>query len=107
MKKIRIDWFTKLILRFWPSLAMVRLAKKMGITNPLFNEAHNLFSKIRRIDLLPLKFGYRGFIIVLDKKPRFISIRIMTILFMMDLRWENMKKATSRYLIIWPKEKQN
>jgi len=68
MKKIKIDWFTRLVLKFWPSLAMVRLAKKMGITNPLFNEAHNLFSKIRRIDLLPLKFGYRGFIIVLDKK---------------------------------------
>lgn len=68
MKKIKIDWLTKLILKFWPSLAMVRLAKKIGIANPMFSEAHNLFSKVRRIDLLPLKFGYRGFMIVLDKK---------------------------------------
>ena len=47
---------------------MVRLAKKIGIANPLFGEAHNLFSKVKRIDLVPLKFGYRGFMIVLDKK---------------------------------------
>jgi len=68
MDKIKIDWLTRMILRFWPSLAMARLAKKMGIANPLFSEAHNLFSKVRRIDLLPLKSGYRGFMIVLDKK---------------------------------------
>ncbi len=46
----------------------MRLAKKIGIANPMFSEAHDLFSKVRRIDLLPLKFGYRGFMIVLDKK---------------------------------------
>jgi len=68
MKKIKIDWLTKIILRFWPGLAMTRLARKMGINTPLFSEAHNLFSKVRRIDLLPLTSGYRGFMIVLDKK---------------------------------------
>ncbi len=40
----------------------------MGISNQAFSEAHDLFSKIRRVDLLPLKLGYRGFMIVLDKK---------------------------------------
>lgn len=47
---------------------MTRLAKKIGIANPLFSEAHNLFSRVRRVDLLPLSSGYRGFMIVLDKK---------------------------------------
>ncbi len=47
---------------------MTRLAKQMGINNSLFDEAHNLFSKVRRIDILPLTYGYRGFMIVIDKK---------------------------------------
>ncbi len=68
MSEVKITWFTKLMFKFWPSLAMARFAKKIGITNPLFDEAQNLFSQVRRIDILPLKLGYRGFMIILDKK---------------------------------------
>lgn len=68
MNEIKINWFTKLIFKFWPGLAMVRMAKKMGISDPLFNEAQNLFANVKRIDFLPVTAGYRGFIIVLDRK---------------------------------------
>jgi len=68
MSGIKITWFTKLIFKLWPELAMMRVARKMGISDPLFNEAQELFSKVRRIDILPSTSGLRGFILVLDRK---------------------------------------
>lgn len=68
MNEIKIGWFTKLMFKFWPELAMTSLAKKMGIRNPLFGEIQGLFSQVRRVDLLPLRSGYRGFKVVLDRK---------------------------------------
>ena len=68
MSGIKITWFTKLMFKFWPGFAMMRMARKMGISDPLFNEAQELFSKVRRIDILPSASGLRGFIVVLDRK---------------------------------------
>ncbi|MDO8743140.1 MAG: hypothetical protein Q7J30_01095 [Candidatus Azambacteria bacterium] len=68
MNEIKINWFTKLMFKFWPSLAMVRMARKMGIADPLFDEAQELFSRVRRIDVLPSASGLRGFVVVLDRK---------------------------------------
>lgn len=68
MDKVKIDWFTKMLLRFWPILAMKCLAKKMGINNPLFDQFHAVFSKVKRVDLLPLRSSCRGFMVVLDEK---------------------------------------
>lgn len=68
MKKIKINWFTKLLLKFWPNLAMKQLANKMGINNSLFDKAHELFSNVKRIDLFPAGAGTRGFILILDRK---------------------------------------
>jgi len=68
MSGIKITWFTKLIFKLWPGFAMMRMARKMGISDPLFNEAQELFSKVRRIDILPSASGLRGFIVVLDRK---------------------------------------
>lgn len=68
MGEIKINWSTKLFLKFWPSLAMKQLAKKIGINNPIFNQAHKLFSKVERIDILPLRGSPRGFMIVIDKE---------------------------------------
>ncbi|MEE8131866.1 MAG: hypothetical protein V3T98_02370 [Candidatus Paceibacterota bacterium] len=68
MDEIKINWFTKIFLKFWPKLIMKRLAKKMGINNPLFDQAHEVFSQTNRIDILPLKSGHRGFMIVIDRK---------------------------------------
>ena len=68
MQEIKINWFTKLLLKLWPGLAMMRLAKKMGIANPIFDKAHDVFSQVKRIDILPSVSGYRGFQLILDKK---------------------------------------
>jgi len=68
MNEIKINWFTKLAFKLWPALAMARMARKMGISNPLFSEAQDLFSQVRRIDVLPSASGLRGFMLVLDKK---------------------------------------
>jgi len=68
MSGVKITWFTKLMFKFWPSLAMIRMARKMGISYPLFNEARELFSKVGRVDILPSASGLRGFILVLDRK---------------------------------------
>ncbi|MEK7463255.1 MAG: hypothetical protein AAB621_02750 [Patescibacteria group bacterium] len=66
--KFEINWFTKLLLKFWPSLAMKRMAKEMGIENPVFDQFHEVFSKVERVDIFPLQSGSRGFMIVLDQK---------------------------------------
>lgn len=68
MEEFKFDWFTKLLLKFWPTLAMRRLAKDMGIENLIFDKAHEVFSEIQHIDLLPLRGGHRGFMIILDRK---------------------------------------
>ncbi|HCQ63167.1 hypothetical protein A2193_03085 [Candidatus Azambacteria bacterium RIFOXYA1_FULL_42_37] len=56
------------MFKLWPGMAMMSMAKKMGIADPLFDEAQELFSKVRRIDVLPSASGLRGFILVLDRK---------------------------------------
>lgn len=68
MNKVKIGWLEKLLLRFWPTLAMKRFAREMGIENPPFGKAHDLFAGVERIDIIPFKSGYRGFILVLDGK---------------------------------------
>lgn len=68
MDKFEIDWFTKLLLKFWPNLAMKMMARKMGIENPIFDQAHEIFSQVKSVDLLPLESGNRGFMMVLDNK---------------------------------------
>ena len=68
MKKLKLNWLTKLLLKFWPALAMKHFAKEMGIENPLFDKAHEVFSEIGRIDFFPFSGGHRGFMIVLDRK---------------------------------------
>jgi len=68
MNKLKIDWFTKLLLKFWPKLAMKRMAGKIGIENPVFDQAHEVFSQTKRIDLLPLQAGFRGFMLIIDRK---------------------------------------
>lgn len=66
-EEININWFTKLLLRFWPGMAMRYFAKRAGIKNPLFDKAHDLFSQIKSIDIIPTGIG-RGFMIIIDGK---------------------------------------
>jgi len=68
MNKIKVNWLTKMLLKFWPKLAMKQMAKKMKIENPLFDKFHEAFSKTKRIDIFPSGSGGRGFMIVIDRK---------------------------------------
>ncbi|MDZ7798264.1 MAG: hypothetical protein U5L76_01450 [Patescibacteria group bacterium] len=47
---------------------MKRLVRKEGINSEYFEKAHNLFSKVERIDFFPLSSGLRGFIIVMNQR---------------------------------------
>ena len=69
--QFEIGRFTKLLLKFWPKLSMKRMAQKMGIENPIFDKVHEIFSQIKRVELLPLQSGNRGFMLVLDSKTTF------------------------------------
>lgn len=68
-EEIKINWFDKLLLKFWPKLMMRKFAKKMGIKEILFDAAHEVFHKVERIDFFPLfSQQARGFLLVLDGK---------------------------------------
>jgi len=64
----KIDWFAKLLFRFWPKMGIKYFAGKMGISDSRARQAHDLFSGVKRIDIFPSSSGYRGFIIILDQK---------------------------------------
>lgn len=68
MKKIKINWFTKALLKFWPNLAIKLLARKQGIKNSPFDKLHDIFSKTERIDVFPCQTGSRGFKIVFNRQ---------------------------------------
>jgi len=68
MEEVKISRLIKLLLKFWPSLAVKLLARKQGIKNSPFERLHDIFSKAERIDIFPYKSGGRGFIVVLDQK---------------------------------------
>lgn len=68
---MKINWFTKLLIKLWPTLTMKYMARKMSIKNPIFNQVHHAFFRVKRIDLIPFspnQLGQRGFMIILDRK---------------------------------------
>ena len=60
--------WTRLMLKLKPTLGIKMFNKEHGITNDIFDKAHEVFSKVERTDIFPLKGRHRGFIIVLDQK---------------------------------------
>ena len=68
MADIKISWHRKLLLKLWPWAAFKLFAKEMGISNPVFDKAHDVFGNTKRIDLYPTASAERGFILVLDLK---------------------------------------
>ncbi|HCR41884.1 TPA: hypothetical protein DIV45_00745 [Patescibacteria group bacterium] len=68
MANINISWQRKLLLKLWPILAFKLFAKEMGIANPIFDKAQDVFNSSERIDLYPTASAERGFILVLDLK---------------------------------------
>ncbi|RJQ14365.1 hypothetical protein C4553_01470 [Candidatus Parcubacteria bacterium] len=67
-KELKAGFFTRILIKFWPAMAVKQMARQMGINNPLFDKAHYLFTKVKRVDLVPLKSGLRGFMVVLDRR---------------------------------------
>lgn len=68
---MKVNWFTKILLWLWPTWTMRHFAKKLDIKNPMFDQLHQVFSKVNRIDLIPFtpsQSGTRGFMIILDQK---------------------------------------
>ncbi len=64
----KIDWLNKLLFKFWPKMGIRYFANKMGIDDSRAQQAHDLFSGAKRIDVFPSSSGYRGFILILDRK---------------------------------------
>lgn len=66
---LKINWFTKLMLRFAPRTFLKQFAKQQGLDEKKINYAAKLFSKSNRIDIQPLSSrNGRGFVIFLDNK---------------------------------------
>ena len=62
----KASFWTRLMLKFRPTLGLKMFNKEQGVSNDIFEKAHDLFSKTKRIDIFPLAGGKRGFILVLD-----------------------------------------
>ena len=67
-KKIKINWFTKFLMKYFPNLFMRKMAREMNIDYQKIDLAMNLFSDAKRIDIKILNEGGRGFIIIIDQK---------------------------------------
>ena len=66
-EKLKVDWFTKLIMRFAPRTFLRRAAKKQGVDEDKIDYATKLFGDAKRIDIQPLSSrSGRGFVIYLD-----------------------------------------
>jgi len=66
-KEIKIGGFIKLLLKFWPRVAIVLLARQQGIKDSPFGQLHDIFSGVERVDIVPYQPGSRGFAIILDR----------------------------------------
>lgn len=67
LKDARVPWLTRLLLKFWPSVGIQRLTEYLGMSSELSTPAHNLFEKVKRVDIIPSASGQRGFCLILDR----------------------------------------
>ena len=67
-KEFKPGLLVRLMLRFIPVVGFKMLNKKLGVKNGAFEKAHDVFSRVDRVDLFPSGSGSRGFILILDKK---------------------------------------
>jgi hypothetical protein len=67
-KELKIDWLAKLLFMVWPKMGVKYLALRMGVDDSAARNSHDVFSKVKRVDIFPAKNGLRGFIIILDNK---------------------------------------
>ncbi len=67
-KAFKTGWWTRFLLKFNPITGIKRFNKQSGMENDIFEDAHEIFSKVGRIEIFPLPGGRRGFILVLNQK---------------------------------------
>jgi len=66
---MKINWFTKILMRFAPKTFLRYVAREQGIRFEKINCLTKLFGENCRIDIFPLSgSGSRGFSIILDNK---------------------------------------
>lgn len=65
LKKDGIGWFTRFLLRVWPMAGIKVLARELGFDSKEMEKADELFSG-KKINIIPLEGGTRGFQIILD-----------------------------------------
>jgi hypothetical protein len=66
---LKINWFTKILMRFAPKTFLLFAAKKQGIKPQRIDYAMKLFGGNSRVDIHPLPSqSGRGFIVILDNK---------------------------------------
>jgi len=67
LKGMGIGWFTRVMLFCWPRHGVWLLARDLGMSNDIAEEADHFFRKIRRVDIFPSRAGSRGFQIIVDE----------------------------------------
>lgn len=66
LKKSGIDFWTILLLKISPFRGIKRLSRKMGVNPDVADKAQELFVGTKRIDIVPLGPGSRGFQFIID-----------------------------------------
>ena len=66
-KKGGVSWWTRFFLRIWPLKGIKLLTRELGLDSRHMEKANDLFLDVEQVDIIPLKFGERGFQIILDK----------------------------------------
>ncbi|MBU4421354.1 hypothetical protein KKB41_00135 [Patescibacteria group bacterium] len=67
IEAVKASWPMGLLLRFAPFWAMKIMQRKTGVKNDFFDKAHELFSRTKTIDIVPVAGSLRGFILILDR----------------------------------------
>lgn len=66
LRKGGVSLGTRLLLRISSLRGVKRLSRELGVDSYFADEAHELFSKAKRIDIAPSKSGLRGFQLIVD-----------------------------------------
>ncbi|MEW5805176.1 MAG: hypothetical protein AB1721_00370 [Patescibacteria group bacterium] len=68
LKGTKASLLTRILLRFWPEKGMIWLARELGLATDLTEKANDLFSKVKRVEIVPSESSFgRGFKIILDR----------------------------------------
>lgn len=69
VESLKLPWWQKLLMKFWPALFMRLMARQMKVKNVIFDKLHEVFDKTERVDLFSLNSSdSRGFLLVLDQQ---------------------------------------